>query len=150
MVKYLVKLLPKLMADVVLKAISIKHKVVNLKEHLSSVLSTFKKLYLHQYSADFIQFVSLARKLLLHFRLTIHEKGPCMLSSYCIFFDTSSSVDSRYQYIKVDTLLQLSPFTQTRKNSAFIILLRICFILASIYSIIFSFHVFNINLSLFQ
>ena len=70
------------MADVILKTISIKQKMVNFKKHLLIVLLTSRTLYCHQYSSDFIYFVLLARELFLHSWLTFRENGP---NSYNIF-----------------------------------------------------------------
>ena len=66
------------MADAILKAISIKQRIVNVKKHLPVLLLTSKTLYCHQYSADFTYFVPLARELFLHYWLTFRENGPRM------------------------------------------------------------------------
>ena len=64
MVKRLVTYVTKRMADAILKTISIKHKIVNIKKHLPIVVQTSKTLYCHQFFADFTYFMSLARELL--------------------------------------------------------------------------------------
>ena len=74
--KCLVTYVTECIADAILKTISIKQKIVNFKKHSPIVLLTSKALYCHQYSADFIYFVPLARKLFLHCWLTFRENGP--------------------------------------------------------------------------
>ena len=61
------------MTDVILKTTSIQDEIVNFKKHLPIVSQTSKAFYGHQYSADFIYFISLARDLFLHSWLTFRE-----------------------------------------------------------------------------
>ena len=66
----------KCMVDVILKAISIKYKHdKSQKNVLPTVVSTFKTLYCHKYSADFTYLMSLARELFLQSQLTFRENG---------------------------------------------------------------------------
>ena len=76
MAKCLVMYFSKCMADANLKTISIKHKIVNFKKHLSAMVLTSRILYCYQSFADFTYFVSLPRELFLHFWLIFRENGP--------------------------------------------------------------------------
>ena len=66
----------KCMRDMILKTISIKHKIVNFKEHLPTVVQTSTTLYCHKVSAGFTYFMFLAGELFLQSRLTFREHGP--------------------------------------------------------------------------
>ena len=61
LVKWLVTYVTKYKADAILKTISIKQKILNLKKHSPIVLLTSKALCFHRYAADFTYFVPLAR-----------------------------------------------------------------------------------------
>ena len=76
MAKYLLTYVTKRMADVILKTISIKHKIVSIRKHLPTMVQASKTLYCYQFSADFTYFMSVARELFLHSRLISRENGP--------------------------------------------------------------------------
>ena len=82
--KCLVTYVTKCKMDAILKAISIKQKIVNFKKHSPVILLTSKALHFHQYSADFTYFVSIARELFLHSWLTFRENGPCKAMRQCL------------------------------------------------------------------
>ena len=65
----------KCMAEAILKTVSIKQKVVNVKKHSPTVWLS-NTLYCHQCSLDFTYFVPLARELSFHSWLKFHENGP--------------------------------------------------------------------------
>ena len=73
--KSVVTYVTKCMAEAILKTVSIKQKVVNVKKHSPTVWLS-NTLYCHQCSLDFTYFVPLARELFFHSWLTFHENGP--------------------------------------------------------------------------
>ena len=57
------------MTDIVLKTISVEHKIVDFKKHLSTVVETSRKLHCNKFSADSTY-------------LIFHSNGPVALLSY--------------------------------------------------------------------